>query len=755
MKSKKQGIKYSLLVILATIFMGVGYAKVNGTNLSIAGTGDSTLPKGVLITEVNYVFNESADIENSKINHIVETMFDSQVTLGNVSSSTITYEVVVYNNTDQEQLFIEAITDKNDSSYYSNPSIGFSYTKLKEYTTTLAPKETITFEITFKYEDGADISNNTLMSKINFRFKEVPTLVLSNANKTYTIDDMYPGYTKEYEFTVSNYNDSKINIVPMTYSFEPTVDSPFLIKIYDEEGNEVVGDISIAGDGESKIKHTYTLKIIWDDSVSDVGIDYSEYENKEFIGNVVFKAVPNDQEKYLEYSIAKKFDMNITATPFNFNIEADASIKMEKEAATLGVAINNYNTDQEYNLFDTDYEISIDGNDKFTFSVEDKTPIENVVARTLSGGEVLKDSFDIKFIADINDLDSTEEIILKIVIKSPYVKEILLPITINLQAVTVTLNANGGSVSPSSMVVYKGRTYTSLPTPTWLGHTFNGWYTTAESGGTKITTSTEVTTTSSTQTLYARWTSYLLADTVSVGNYVNYPVYYDNVGTNADGDYVPEDDYTSWRVLSIDGSGNNKYVRLVTAGIPLTYVHPKATNSGSTSVTALTTNFFSTTINSTSTNYKYRKSGFKAKSSSTTYITTMGDGGVKDLFENVYTQTTSSGSPMVQSMTKSDIDGVMAILKGKTTYETENGEYLTSSDLLAIPSTKSGYYAAYYLADAILYNSYYYLWNVRYAGGIIYTSSEHGVRPVVTLKTNVIKTGGSGTVSSPYTISIE
>ena len=41
---------------------------------------------------------------------------------------------------------------------------------------------------------------------------------------------------------------------------------------------------------------------------------------------------------------------------------------------------------------------------------------------------------------------------------------------------TLTFNANGGSVSPTTKAVTYGNTYTDLPTPTRTGHTFKGWY---------------------------------------------------------------------------------------------------------------------------------------------------------------------------------------------------------------------------------------------------------------------------------------
>lgn len=67
---------------------------------------------------------------------------------------------------------------------------------------------------------------------------------------------------------------------------------------------------------------------------------------------------------------------------------------------------------------------------------------------------------------------------------------------------TVTLNANGGSVSPASLTTSSGR-LTSLPIPTRSGYTFTGWYTSA-SGGTQVTSTTVFT---NNTTIYAQWSS--------------------------------------------------------------------------------------------------------------------------------------------------------------------------------------------------------------------------------------------------------
>jgi uncharacterized repeat protein (TIGR02543 family) len=64
----------------------------------------------------------------------------------------------------------------------------------------------------------------------------------------------------------------------------------------------------------------------------------------------------------------------------------------------------------------------------------------------------------------------------------------------------VTFDANGGTVSPTSQKVNYCATYT-LPTPTWSGHSFKGWYT-AKTGGTKVTSPAKCV---GNATLYARW----------------------------------------------------------------------------------------------------------------------------------------------------------------------------------------------------------------------------------------------------------
>jgi len=75
--------------------------------------------------------------------------------------------------------------------------------------------------------------------------------------------------------------------------------------------------------------------------------------------------------------------------------------------------------------------------------------------------------------------------------------------TANNVNVTVTFNANGGTVSPATRTVSSGARVGDLPTPQRISYTFVGWFT-AQTGGTQINANTIV---NSNATYFARWTA--------------------------------------------------------------------------------------------------------------------------------------------------------------------------------------------------------------------------------------------------------
>ena len=71
------------------------------------------------------------------------------------------------------------------------------------------------------------------------------------------------------------------------------------------------------------------------------------------------------------------------------------------------------------------------------------------------------------------------------------------------ESLTITFNANGGTVTETTRTVERGHQYRRLPIPVRNGYKFDGWFT-AATGGTQVTAADYPT---SSRTLYAHWTA--------------------------------------------------------------------------------------------------------------------------------------------------------------------------------------------------------------------------------------------------------
>ena len=116
---------------------------------------------------------------------------------------------------------------------------------------------------------------------------------------------------------------------------------------------------------------------------------------------------------------------------------------------------------------------------------------------------------------------------------------------------TVTLDAQGGSVSPASMTVTNGLSYGNLSTPVRTGYTFGGWWTGTGGTGSEVLPTTAVTITTA-QTLYAKWTASLY--TLTVNNGTGSGSY-----TNGQQVVITANDLSPWMVFD-QWSGDTAYL---------------------------------------------------------------------------------------------------------------------------------------------------------------------------------------------------
>jgi len=158
-----------LFVVLfgSILFLGVGYAQIAGINLEVNGTASLNEQTGIVISDINYSSSVLADPSQSSINTYYQTMLDSTIVLGNDTTSSITYQVTVRNLTEDNYVFSKVIYDED---FYDNENITYELSGIS-HGSLLGANQSITFNVTFKYT-GNDISNNTLNSFLNFKFKK-------------------------------------------------------------------------------------------------------------------------------------------------------------------------------------------------------------------------------------------------------------------------------------------------------------------------------------------------------------------------------------------------------------------------------------------------------------------------------------------------------------------------------------------------------------------------------------------------------
>lgn len=169
---------YLLLIFVASLFMSIGYATINGITLDLNGDVTASIPKEVLITNVN-------GGSGTNVNLYYQTTLSSDVTLSTTNiNSTVPMNITIYNNTNINKYF-DTVKYTSGGSTYSNSNIDFELTNITQGYM-LAPGDSVTFTITFKYSDSYKTSatapyTNTLSSYLNFNFTDT-----SSYSVTYT-----------------------------------------------------------------------------------------------------------------------------------------------------------------------------------------------------------------------------------------------------------------------------------------------------------------------------------------------------------------------------------------------------------------------------------------------------------------------------------------------------------------------------------------------------------------------------------------
>ena len=206
---KKLKIKpsfFTLLIIIASFFMAIGYAAINAITLEVKST--------VNITTKNELYISNASIKNEnnstgKINIYEGRYFSSTSALSNTdTSSSVTYEITISNNTPYVYGYIDTKYMIGDTTY-DNENIIFELSGI-DTNTQLQSGDSVTFNITFKYYDTSNITNNVLNSSLSFIFKNLSAMQLSSLielNESSIPDSSLLPYVDKKYFVGSNVNN--------------------------------------------------------------------------------------------------------------------------------------------------------------------------------------------------------------------------------------------------------------------------------------------------------------------------------------------------------------------------------------------------------------------------------------------------------------------------------------------------------------------------------------------------------------------
>lgn len=173
-KTKAQRSNYQkyfpMIIFISILFMSVGYAVINSINLNIEGEVISKEQSGVYITEIDLLTNTDADVTNSKINNVYQTMIDSKIVLSKTNaSSSITYQIKLYNKSSKNSYYLG---HEYAPDFYDNTDITYEINGISvgEY---ISPNSYKIITIKYYYKNNQLSSkSNELNSYINLNFEE-------------------------------------------------------------------------------------------------------------------------------------------------------------------------------------------------------------------------------------------------------------------------------------------------------------------------------------------------------------------------------------------------------------------------------------------------------------------------------------------------------------------------------------------------------------------------------------------------------
>lgn len=238
MKNKK--LLLFLALVIAILFMTVGYASIDSITGEITGNAIAKLQDGVFITDVEYVSDNEAKVNSSKIEKFVGTMMKSTVELSDTNvDSSITYKVTVYNSYADTAVFSDVLYG---DEFYDNTDITFEITGFKPGEK-IGPSENKDIIITFKYSGTTVPSNNVLNSYLNFKITVPNRMVAGSKATNYLKGNIARNNIETITFKLGKKSDIPVTKVKSQFDASEKQDES-IIGYYTDENNDGMYDLT-------------------------------------------------------------------------------------------------------------------------------------------------------------------------------------------------------------------------------------------------------------------------------------------------------------------------------------------------------------------------------------------------------------------------------------------------------------------------------------------------------------------------------
>ena len=349
--------KFVNIILIATLFLSIGYAQLTATDLQIAGTASVYEQEGVYVSNVNYSSSVNADVSSSETKQRVGATVTSKVFLGNTQNSSITYQVTVTNSTTKKYIYIGPSVSEN---FYSNDNIEYSVSGIN-VGDTIDPNQTRTFNLTYSYKSNAYIPAETseLDAYINFGFREYLDITYSYINGSgypdhvikYKSTDAQPnvlnvdfGANAPTEMTIRGVDTGTIYTLGTDYTYQNGVlnfpNVPESLTVYGPVPNDPPVITSVAEemqDTQGSIKVTFA-------ATDDHEVDYIEIETYQVQSGVETllstDTVDGDETEFIKEDLADgNYYFKVRAVDI-FGLTAEATTTSKEYRWNLSVVIN-------------------------------------------------------------------------------------------------------------------------------------------------------------------------------------------------------------------------------------------------------------------------------------------------------------------------------------------------------------------------------------------------------------------------------